>query len=102
MRRRPPASFCATVAIAAALLASVGTATARAASPAAWTTYDRPAQYAVAVDQHVSIQMSDGVLLNAVVRRPDAPGRYPVIVTITPYNRTNRAINVNNDYLGQP
>ena len=45
--------------------------------------------------------MSDGVVLNAVVRRPDAPGRFPVIVTITPYNGTNGSINVNNDYLVQ-
>ena len=101
MRRRPPAFLCVTVAIVAALLAGAGTAPARAASTPAWTPYDRPAQYAVAVDQHVSIQMSDGILLNAVVRRPDAPGRYPVIVTITPYNGTNGAISVNNDYLVQ-
>jgi putative CocE/NonD family hydrolase len=45
--------------------------------------------------------MSDGVVLNAVVRRPDAAGRFPVIVTITPYNGTNGAISVNNDYLVQ-
>jgi putative CocE/NonD family hydrolase len=45
--------------------------------------------------------MSDGVTLNAVVRRPDAPGRFPVIVTITPYNGTNGVINVDNDYLVQ-
>jgi predicted acyl esterase len=45
--------------------------------------------------------MSDGVVLNAVVRRPDAPGRFPVIVTITPYNGTNSVINVNDDYLVQ-
>jgi len=101
MRRRPPAFLCVAVAIVAALLANVGTTPARAASTPAWTPYDRPAQYAVAVDQHVPIQMSDGVLLNAVVRRPDAPGRYPVIVTITPYNGTNGAISVNNDYLVQ-
>jgi hypothetical protein len=51
------------------------------------------------VDQHVPVQMSDGIVLNAVVRRPDAPGRFPVLVTITPYNGTNGAINVDNDYL---
>jgi putative CocE/NonD family hydrolase len=45
--------------------------------------------------------MSDGAVLNAVIRRPDAPGPFPVIVTITPYNGTNGAINVDNDYLVQ-
>jgi putative CocE/NonD family hydrolase len=100
MRRRLRAPLCVTAAIVAALLTSVGTTPARAAAPA-WTPYDRPAQYAVAVDQHVSIQMSDGVLLNAVIRRPAAPGQFPVLVTITPYNGTNGAINVDNDYLVQ-
>ena len=94
-------SLCATAAVAATLLTTVGTAASNAASTPAWTSYDRPAQYAVAVDQHVPVQMSDGVVLNAVVRRPDAPGRFPAIVTITPYNGTNGAISVNNDYLVQ-
>src|SRR6266567_2743576 len=99
MRRPSRASLCAAAATAAALLA---TGTSRAASqPPAWTSYDRPAQYAVVVDQHVPVQMSDGVVLNAVIRRPDAPGRFPVIVTITPYNGTNGAIGVDNDYLVQ-
>jgi putative CocE/NonD family hydrolase len=92
-------SLCASAAVAATLLTTVGTTTSHAASTPAWTSYDRPAQYAVAVDQHVPVQMSDGVVLNAVVRRPDAPGRFPVIVTITPYNGTNGAISVTNDYL---
>jgi putative CocE/NonD family hydrolase len=81
--------------------ASGTTAPTRAASPPSWTAYDRPAQYGVVVDQHVPVQMSDGVVLNAVIRRPDAPGRFPVIVTITPYNGTNGAVGVNNDYLVQ-
>ena len=72
-------SLCATGTVAATLLTTVGTAASHAASTAAWTSYDRPAQYAVAVDQHVPVQMSDGVVLNAVVRRPDAPGRFPVM-----------------------
>jgi uncharacterized protein len=98
MRR---AALCAAAATAAALLMSLGTTATHAASAPAWTAYDRPAQYGVVVDQHVPVQMSDGVVLNAVVRRPDAPGRFPVIVTITPYNGTNGAINVDNDYLVQ-
>ncbi|PYM17786.1 MAG: hypothetical protein DMD81_07900, partial [Candidatus Rokuibacteriota bacterium] len=38
-------------------------------------------------DQDVPIVMRDGVTLYADVRRPDAPGRFPVLVTITPYNK---------------
>lgn len=45
--------------------------------------------------------MSDGVVLNAVVHRPDAPGRFPVLVTLTPYNATNGAIATSDDYLVQ-
>ena len=52
-----------------------------------WTPYDRPAQYSVVTDQDVPIVMRDGVTLYADVRRPDAPGRFPVLVTITPYNK---------------
>lgn len=101
MRRRPRVSLCAAAATGAALLATTVTPAGSAASTPAWTSYDRPAQYAVVVDQHVPVQMSDGVVLNAMIRRPDAPGRFPVIVTITPYNGTNGAISVNNDYLVQ-
>jgi putative CocE/NonD family hydrolase len=89
-------AVCAAAAVAATVLT---TGTARAASAPTWTSYDRPAQYAVAVDAHVPVQMSDGIVLNAEIRRPDAPGRFPVIVTITPYNGTNGAISVTNDYL---
>jgi putative CocE/NonD family hydrolase len=101
MRRRTRASLCAAAAVATALLTTVGTTPTRAASAPAWTSYDRPVQYAVVVDKHVPVQMSDGVVLNAMIRRPDAPGRYPVIVTVTPYNGTNGAVSVNNDYLVQ-
>jgi uncharacterized protein len=96
MGRLSRASVCAAAAIAATVLT---TGTAGAASAPTWTSYDRPAQYAVVVDAHVPVQMSDGIILNATVRRPDAPGRFPVLVTITPYNGANGAINVSNDYL---
>ncbi|HET8892743.1 MAG TPA: CocE/NonD family hydrolase [Gaiellaceae bacterium] len=101
MRRRRTLLLAA-AAVTTALLTAGGTTATRAATPPpAWTTYDRPAQYAVVVDQHVPVQMSDGVVLNAEIRRPNAPGKFPVIVTITPYNGTNGAINVTNDYLVQ-
>ena len=75
-----------------------------AASPAAaagWTPYDRPAQYGVVEESNVPITMSDGVVLNAEVHRPDAPGRFPVIVTITPYNGGSGIIGGANDYFVQ-
>ena len=102
MRRWFRAPLLAIGALAAVLVTGSGTTPAtRAASPPSWTTYDRPAQYSVVVDQHVPVQMSDGVILNAEVRRPAAPGRFPVIVTITPYNGTNGAVSANNDYFVQ-
>lgn len=42
---------------------------------------------AMVVDFGVRIPMRDGVPLVADVYRPAAPGRYPVILTRTPYNR---------------
>src|SRR5688572_20386101 len=52
-----------------------------------WTPYDRPAQFEVVVDDDVPVTMSDGTVLRADVHRPDAPGRFPVLVTQTPYNK---------------
>ena len=45
------------------------------------------AQTPARVDTAVSISMRDGVVLRADVFRPDASGRYPVLVFRTPYNR---------------
>ena len=45
--------------------------------------------YSVVVDEDVMAPMRDGVLLAADVYRPDAPGRFPVIVTRTPYDKRN-------------
>src|SRR5258706_12295950 len=52
-----------------------------------WTAYDRPAQYAIVVDKEVPIMMRDGVVLYSDVSRPDAPGRFPVLITMTPYSK---------------
>ena len=40
------------------------------------------------VDKDVPVTMSDGVILSADVYRPDKPGRYPVLLTQTPYNKS--------------
>jgi uncharacterized protein len=52
-----------------------------------WTPYDRPAQFGEVVDKDVPVTMSDGTVLRADVHRPDAPGRFPVLLTQTPYNK---------------
>src|SRR3954447_12736460 len=80
------------------LLASLLPATAGAAER--WTPYDRPAQYAEVVDKDVPITMSDGTVLRADVHRPDAPGRFPVLLTQTPYNKTG-VLSGANSYLIQ-
>jgi len=38
-------------------------------------------------DSDVRITMRDGVVLHANVQRPDAPGRFPVLLIQTPYNK---------------
>ena len=45
------------------------------------------AQAPFRVDTGVAVPMRDGVVLRADVFRPAAPGRYPVLVYRTPYNR---------------
>ncbi|WP_192909597.1 CocE/NonD family hydrolase [Gandjariella thermophila] len=65
----------------------------------------RPATYGVAVDKDVPITMSDGVVLDADVLRPaladgsPAPGRFPVILTQTPYNKNLPGTNFRDDFL---
>lgn len=67
--------------------------TASAAPGALWRT--RPATYQVAVTRDLKIPMSDGVTLVADLRRPadrggrPIPGRFPVVLTQTPYNKSS-------------
>ena|GEM_PF-39472 len=44
---------------------------------------------AVKVDFAVGVPMRDGVVLSANVFRPDAPGRFPVVVVRTPYGKSS-------------
>ncbi|MBP1767601.1 MAG: hydrolase CocE/NonD family protein, partial [Candidatus Aminicenantes bacterium] len=46
---------------------------------------------AVKVDFAVSVPMRDGVVLSANVFRPDAPGRFPVVVVRTPYGKSSES-----------
>jgi putative CocE/NonD family hydrolase len=64
-----------------------------------WTKYDRPETNGMVVDKDVPITMSDGVILSADVYRPDKPGRYPVLLTQTPYNKSSAAFPSGNEYL---
>ena len=41
----------------------------------------------VDVERDVGVEMRDGTVLRADVYRPDAPGRYPVLVQRTPYSK---------------
>ncbi len=46
-----------------------------------------PRNYKVLVQQNVPVKMRDGVILRADVYRPDAPGKFPVLLERTPYNK---------------
>jgi putative CocE/NonD family hydrolase len=59
---------------------------------ATWTPYTRPAQYATVTDRDVPITMADGTVLRANVTRPDAPGRFPVLLTQTPYGKDGAVV----------
>jgi hypothetical protein len=66
---------------------AAGALAAPAADAAGWTPYDRPATYGIVTEHDVPITMRDGTILAANVERPDRPGRYPVLVIQTPYNK---------------
>src|SRR5205085_3471068 len=67
----------------------------------------RPATYGINKTTNVPITMDDGVVLKADVLRPAAkdgsaaPGRFPVLLTQTPYNKNSPSLNFENDYLVQ-
>ena len=59
-----------------------------AQAAARWTPYDRPATNGMVADKDVPITMSRrDRSCSANVYRPDKPGRYPVLITQTPYNK---------------
>jgi uncharacterized protein len=43
--------------------------------------------YQVRIDRYVPAKMRDGTVLHADVYRPIAPGKFPVILERTPYNK---------------
>ena len=76
------------------------------AAPSASAWEPRAAEYEVLKETNVPIAMSDGVTLYADVLRPakdgaPVPGRFPVVLTQTPYNKQAPQLNFQNDYLVQ-
>lgn len=52
-------------------------------------------EYKVTLEKNVPMQTRDGVTLKADVLRPDAPGRFPVLLSRTPYGKDGAATNPN-------
>jgi predicted acyl esterase len=50
-----------------------------------------PTPYPVTVQTNVRVRMRDGVSLVADIYRPKAEGKFPVLLTRTPYNRKDPA-----------
>ncbi len=55
-------------------------------APAAWAA---PENYEVRVERNMAAKMRDGVTLRADIYRPRADGKFPVLLTRTPYDKTN-------------
>ena len=45
--------------------------------------------YAVSYERDVAVKMRDGVILRADIYRPQADGKFPVLLQRTPYNKVN-------------
>jgi uncharacterized protein len=59
----------------------------------AWTTLSLGTGVAansspITIESNVPVEMRDGVVLRADVYRPKAPGKYPVILMRSPYNKS--------------
>ena len=51
--------------------------------------------YPVKVERGVSVKMRDGIILRGDIFRPDAEGKFPVLLERTPYRRATWAYDVN-------
>src|SRR5437764_8746377 len=93
MRRAATMAVAPLLAVVAMPAVPGGPPPADAATALIWHT--RPATYGISVTKDVHIRMSDGVRLDADVYRPagsdgsPAPGRFPVVLTQTPYNKNS-------------
>jgi putative CocE/NonD family hydrolase len=95
----------ASLSLAVSLLALAALPAVGASHAAAAAYHVRPAKYGVATTYDVPVKMSDGVTLYLNVYRPaDAngnpvKGRFPVLLTQTPYNKNSPGLNFENDFL---
>ncbi|PKV48565.1 hypothetical protein ATE84_0565 [Aquimarina sp. MAR_2010_214] len=48
-----------------------------------------PVEYKILIKKDIQIKMRDGVFLSANVYRPDAEGKFPVIMSLGPYGKDN-------------
>jgi predicted acyl esterase len=48
-------------------------------------------RYGIVVDKDVKIPLSNGLRLDCDVYRPDAPGKFPVILGVSPYSKLDNA-----------
>lgn len=48
--------------------------------------------YTVKIEFNQRVRMRDATELSADIYRPDAEGRFPVILSRTPYNKTNAGL----------
>jgi putative CocE/NonD family hydrolase len=55
-------------------------------------------RYKVIVERDLSMRMRDGTTLKADVYRPDAPGRFPLLVMRTPYDKSQQLAMTEKDY----
>jgi uncharacterized protein len=55
-------------------------------------------EYKVTVERNLPMRMRDGTTLRADVYRPDAPGRFPVLVMRTPYDKSQQLALTEKDY----
>jgi len=55
-------------------------------APGSWAAAEN---YEVRVERNVEAKMRDGVTLRADIYRPRADGKFPVLLTRTPYDKTN-------------
>ena len=55
-------------------------------------------QYRVVVERDLPMRTRDGITLNANVYRPDAPGKFPVLVARTPYDKSQELALTEKDY----
>ena len=60
-----------------------------APSPGPTTVAAASPSYPLKIEFNRRVRMRDGVELSADVYRPDAPGKFPVIINRTPYTKTN-------------